>query len=71
MTRFATILLLALSPILHAQEPEKKDLKVRFLAERAPKEIGEVMMSAGEDKVSPAFTLPTNNVSEPQVAPAR
>ncbi len=71
--RFALTLLLALCPLLHAQEPDKdKDkLKVRFLAERAPAEIGEVMMSAGEDKVSPSFTLPTNNVSEPMVAPGR
>lgn len=77
MTRFASTLLLALSfssLAVHAQEPEKekeKDgIKVRFLAERAPKEIGEVTLAA-EDKHSANFTLPTNNLSEPQVAPAR
>jgi len=71
MMRFALILLVACSSILHGQEAENKGLKVRFLAERVPKEIGEVMMASGEDKVSAAFTLPTNNVSEPQVALGR
>jgi hypothetical protein len=77
MTRFVSILLLACSfsaPLLHAQEPEKekdKDgIKVRFLAEQAPKEIGEVTLAV-EDKHSANFTLSANNLSEPQVAPAR
>lgn len=76
MTRFASILLLLVfsfsSLQLHAQEPdkEKDGIKVRFLAEQAPKEIGEVTLVA-EDKHSANFTLPTNNLSEPQMAPAR
>lgn len=70
MTRFVSILLLVFSSLLQAQEPEKDGIKVRFLAERAPKEIGEVVMKA-EEKQSANFTLPTNNLSEPQIAPAR
>lgn len=70
MTRFASILLLALSSILHAQEPAKSGPKVRFLAERAPKELGEVILAADESKSAP-FVLPVNNLSEAQVAPSR
>jgi hypothetical protein len=70
MTRFALILLFAFSSLLHAQEPDKDGIKVRFLAERAPAEIGEVVLAADE-KRSANFTLPTNNLSEPQLAPAR
>ena len=49
---------------------QKGGLKVRFLAERAPVEIGQVMLVAKEAK-SAAFDLPTNHLSEPQVPPQR
>ena len=70
MMRFVPILALAFSSLLHAQEPGAADLKVRFLAERAPAELGEVVV-AGEKTKSAAFTLPTNFVSPPVVAPGR
>lgn len=54
---------------LHAQEAAR-DLKVRFLAERALPEIGEVVLAAGTEH-SPAFTLPLQNLSAPQGAPGR
>lgn len=74
MIRFVSILALALASILHAQEapkePERADLKVRFLAERAPENLGQVVMATEKGK-STAFDLPTNNVSPVMVAPAR
>jgi hypothetical protein len=50
-----------------AQEPVKEskgDIRVRLLAIVAPPELGQVYLLSGETK-SPAFDLPTNNVSEP------
>lgn len=43
---------------------------VRFLAERVPKELGQVSMFAEEARSEP-FDLPTNNLSLPQPAPGR
>ena len=77
MTRFASILLVLFSSsLLRAQDPapapagDKEGVKVRFLAEQAPKEIAQVVLAA-EEKRSAAFTLPTNNLSDMQLAPAR
>lgn len=53
-----------------AQEAGKGGPTVRFLAERVPAEIAEVVLLAGEAK-SKAFSLPVNHLSDPQVAPAR
>jgi hypothetical protein len=69
MIRIATLLTLFFSAAVHGQEPER-GLKVRFLAERAPKELGQVVLAAGEVK-SAAFDLPINNLSDPIAPPAR
>ena len=70
MMRLLTIFTLACSSLLHAQEPGASDLKVRFLAERAPAGLGDVVVATEKTK-SAAFPLPTNFVSPPVVAPAR
>lgn len=62
--------LIAGSALAVAQQPGKGDLTVRFLAERAPGNVDQVLLVAGEVKGKP-FTLPVNNLSEPQPAPAR
>lgn len=43
---------------------------LRFLAERAPSELGEVLLSSG-DKTSEPFTLSSEHLTAPIVAPAR
>ena len=53
-----------------AQAPAKGGVSVRFLAERAPGDIGEVVMVAGEAR-GKAFKLPVNFLSEAQPAPGR
>lgn len=70
MIRIAPLLALFLSAVAHCQEPGRGEVKVRFLAERAPKELGQVFLAAGEVK-SAAFDLPINNLSDPIVPPAR
>ncbi|QJE97664.1 hypothetical protein [Luteolibacter luteus] len=70
MMRLLMIFTLACSSLLHAQEPGASDLKVRFLAERAPAGLGDVVVATEKTK-SAAFALPTNFVSPPVVAPAR
>jgi hypothetical protein len=71
MMRLATVFALLFSALAPAQEaPKSGDLKVRFLAERAPQDIGQVVMATPEAK-SAAFDLPVNNLSEPLAAPAR
>lgn len=70
MMRIVSILALAFTSLLHAQEPGASDLKVRFLAERAPADLGEVVVATEKTK-SAGFALPTNFVSPPVVTPAR
>jgi len=68
LTALFTLLFTALAP---AQEgPKGGDLKVRFLAERTPNDLGQVVMATDKEK-SPPFDLPVNNLSDPQPAPAR
>ncbi len=43
---------------------------LRFLAERAPDNLGEVVLAVG-DKLSPHFVLSSQHLSEPITAPAR
>ena len=67
MHRFLTIILFSLAFPLFAQVPAKEDkgdIRVRLLAIVAPPELGQVYLLSGETK-SPAFDLPTNNVSDP------
>jgi len=70
MMRLATIFALLFTALASAQEGAKGDLKVRFLAERVPADLGQVVMATDKAK-STAFDLPIHNLSEPQSAPAR
>ena len=67
MHRLLTTLFFALIIPIIAQEPvkeDKGDIRVRLLAIVAPPDLGQVYLLSGETK-SPAFDLPTNNVSDP------
>lgn len=72
MTRFLVLLLLFAPLSLSAQSSASKggELKVRFLAERAPAEIGQVALVT-KDAKSALFDLPINHLSEPQTPPQR
>ena len=70
MSRILPILLLLLVPVCHAQQTGGGKLMVRFLAERAPKDLGEVVLATEKSK-SAGFGLPVNHLSEPVEAPAR
>lgn len=51
-------------------QQKKSDATIKFVAEIAPPELGQVALVAGEVKGS-SFALPMNNLSEPIGAPAR
>ena len=72
MTRLAIAIasIIALSACAHAQEAPKGDLQVRFLAERTPEEIGQVLLAAEKYKGVP-FDLPINYLSPPQAPPGK
>lgn len=71
MIRHLVLSILALTTLAHAQEKEdRKGPFIRFLAERVPTELGEVVMSFEKERSTP-FTLPSNHLSEPLVPPAR
>lgn len=55
---------------LHAQSAGSSELQVRFLAERAPGDLGDVVLAVEETR-SPPFKLPINHLSIPQTPPAR
>ncbi len=61
---------LAFVPVLQAQDSGRSGPKVRFLAERAPENLGQVVVAVEEKKSAP-FDLPVKFVSEPVAAPAR
>ncbi len=67
---FALLFSALLTTPLSAQTAGGKGLQVRLLAERTPKDLGAVVLVAGE-KTSDPFVLPVNHVSEPIKAPAR
>lgn len=56
--------------LLFSTVPIATATEVRFLAERCPADLGSVRMVSEEDH-SEAFELPTQHLSEPQVAPQR
>lgn len=58
---------LAFCGFLHAQE---KKPEVRFLAERVPQGLGQMILAAGDIR-SAAFDMPSNHLSEPMSAPGR
>ncbi len=70
MTRLLLILTLAFNLSAHAQSSAGGQIKVRFLAERFPGELGQVLLAAEESRGKP-FTLPVNQLSDPMVPPAR
>lgn len=49
---------------------EESGISLRFLAERAPSNLGEVVLAVG-DKLSSTFALSSENLSDPIPAPAR
>lgn len=69
MIRHFLIFLLG-SVALSAETSAPKDLQVRFLAERSPQQIGQVVMAAGENRSTP-FDLPSNYLSSPLTPAAR
>lgn len=70
MNRLFLIAILLLSSRAFSAPEDKAGVKVRFLAERCPSGLGQVLMSAGE-QVSETFDLPTNHLSQPWSPPAR
>ncbi|MGL5019129.1 MAG: hypothetical protein ACRDBP_13415 [Luteolibacter sp.] len=70
MFRLTALLCLLAATLAHAQPAGGGKLKVRFLAERAPAEIGPVMLVAKEAKSAP-FELPVSYLSAPQTPPQR
>lgn len=49
---------------------EESGISLRFLAERTPSNLGDVVLAVG-DKLSPAFALSSDNLSDPIAVPAR
>lgn len=70
MTRLILLVTFLLPACLFAQSPDSHKVAVRFLAERRPDEIGQVIMAIG-DKHSDPFDLPANYLSPPHSPPAR
>jgi hypothetical protein len=61
---------LFLTTSLAADVPRKGGIEIRFLAERAPDDLGKISLAHEEQRSEP-FDLPVNNLSAPQKAPAR
>jgi hypothetical protein len=57
-------------PIAHAAPAAKGEVEVRFVAESAPRNLGQVTLVADDQRAAP-FDLPLNNLSDPQTPPAR
>jgi hypothetical protein len=70
MIKPLAVLLILFAPFVSAQEAPKGGPKVRFLAERVPADLGQVMLVAKEIKSDP-FDLPINHLSPPQTPPER
>ncbi|PAW75755.1 MAG: hypothetical protein B9S38_00585 [Verrucomicrobiia bacterium Tous-C4TDCM] len=70
MFRRVFLFALALTVVAHAQDAGGSGLTVRFLAERAPGNLGKVVLAAEKARSEP-FELPINHLSDPRVAPAR
>jgi hypothetical protein len=70
MFKLTALLCLLAATLTHAEPAGGSKLKVRFLAERAPAEIGQVMLVAKDAKSAP-FELPVSYLSPPQTPPQR
>ena len=68
MYKLLSILCLLATVFVHAEPSGGKKVKVRFLAERVPPEIGQVVLAAKELKSSP-FDLPVSFLSPAQNPP--
>lgn len=70
MSKLAVLFCLLAATLAQAQPSGGKKLKVRFLAERAPADLGQVMLAAKEVKSTP-FELPVSYLSAAQNPPER
>lgn len=70
MIRLLISILLVSASIAHAAKPSKGDVKVRFLAESTPPDLGQIVLATADARSDP-FDLPMNNLSRPQQPPAR
>jgi hypothetical protein len=66
----SAVSLWALAGGLLPAAPAGKKIAVRFAAQTAPANLGDLVMTAGEIRSAP-FALPLNNLSEALTAPAR
>ena len=64
------VIFLLISAVCGWANEASKGLKVRFLAQTAPADLGTVELVAGKER-TPPFTLPVNNLSMPQSPPDR
>jgi hypothetical protein len=59
-----------LALVLPCSAAPTKDIEVRFAAQAKPARLGDLVMVTEEVRSDP-FSLPVNNLTDPQVAPAR
>lgn len=71
--RFPRFLALVLATIstLHGQQAEERQISVKFVAERVPGNVSEVVLTAADTFRSDPFALPKNHLSEPITVPVR
>jgi hypothetical protein len=69
MLRFALLIAVLFAPLSFAQQSDRGPT-IRLLAERVPKDLGQVVLVAG-DAEGEAFDLPINHVTNPLPVPAR
>jgi hypothetical protein len=70
MTRLIPFCLGLVLSLSSAWAEKKPQLEVRFLAESIPADLGQVSLAFEDQRTSP-FDLPMNNLSTPQIPPAR
>lgn len=70
MPKLTFLFCLLAATLAHAEPSGGKKLNVRFLAERAPTDLGQVMLAVKEVK-TPPFDLPVSYISAPQNPPER
>lgn len=70
MIKLAALFCLFATVLAHGEPSGGKKLKVRFLAERAPVDLGQMMLAVKEVK-TPPFDLPVSCLSPPQTPPER
>lgn len=63
--------LAALLPSVCAQQAEDRQITIKFVAERMPGNVAEVVLTAADTFRSDPFVLPKNHLSEPVKVPVR